>query len=122
MLRIKPRPTKFLLEQGVQTLKWLYKRTNICFIHPKVVQKCYWIADHVIKMLTNSVYTLMFVSCPYWHRLWNTTNDDENDDECMNEWMNERMSELMKEWINEYNKISALPGSKGLLLTFYWFS
>ena len=103
MLRIKPRPIKFLLEQGVQTLKWLYKRTNICFIHPKVVQKCYWIANHVIKMLTNSVYTLKFVSCPYWHRRPNTTNDDENDDddECMNEWMNERMSEWMKEWINE---------------------
>ena len=34
-------------------------------IHPNVVQERYWIADSVIKMLMNSVCTLMFVCCPY---------------------------------------------------------
>ena len=46
------------------------KRINVCFIHPKVVQECYWIANSVIKMLTNSVCPLMFVCCPYWLSRW----------------------------------------------------
>ena len=42
-----------------------YKRINVCIIRPKVVQECCRIADSVIKMLMNSVCTLMYVSCPY---------------------------------------------------------
>ena len=39
-------------------------------IHPKVVQECYWIANSVIKVLMNSVCTLMYVSCPCWLSRW----------------------------------------------------
>ena len=31
----------------------------------KGFQECYWIVNSVIKMLMNSVCTLMFVCCPY---------------------------------------------------------
>ena len=32
---------------------WMYKLIIVCLIHLKVVQECYWIANSVIKMVTN---------------------------------------------------------------------
>ena len=41
----------FLYIKCKKTLNWLYKRINVCLIHSKVFQECYWIANNVIKCL-----------------------------------------------------------------------